>query len=171
MLVMQTFSLCLQNNLLNSFILLFSFEFCFDKAEEDVPEKGLKKGDNIIGVHIPATTDLSAEACDAAFAQAKEFFATYFPEYEYRYFTCHSWLLDESLRNYLPKTSNILQFGNLFTKIEKDQSDAILRYLFRWDTTAENLAYAYPNTAFADTIKRAFLKGERFYETLGILKK
>lgn len=146
-------------------------QFYMNNSGEDFSDFGIKKEDNVIEVHIPVGGKLTLTEIENSFSLAREFFAKYFPDYSYEYFTCHSWLLDESLKKYLPETSNILQFGNLFTKVKSEQSDAILRYLFHWNTTAENLAYAYPNTPFAENIKRAFLKGERFFETLGILKK
>lgn len=150
---------------------LGSLQFCFDKAEEDVPEKGIVKGENVIGVHIPAMTDLSKEACDAAFAQAKAFFATHFPEYEYRYFTCHSWMLDDKLKELLSPQSKIIDFQNRFEVVDKMPSNGILRFTFKWDTNPFNLRWAVPTSGFAEKVKARALAGETFYAALGVIDK
>ena len=63
---------------------------------------------------------MTAEACDASFAWAPRFFARHFPEDDYRVATCGSWLLDEQLAEYLPETSNIVQFQRRFRLVPPD---------------------------------------------------
>ena len=146
-------------------------QFCRGKAYADCTELGLKKGDNVIDVHIPAGDRFLPEDCDAAIKQAKEFFATYFPNYEYKYFACHSWLLDRSLNDFLTKDSNIIKFGERFIPVLEEESNAILRYVFTWDTNIVNLAKMTPNSSFAERVKKAALKGYKFHETYGIFEK
>ncbi len=145
-------------------------QFCMAGAECDIPEYNVKKGDNIIEVHIPKGDKLTADAVGDSVKRAKEFFARYFPEYKYACFTCHSWLLDEKLKEYLSPDSNIVKFGDMFDRIAQYDSNALLRYLCRWDTNELNLPYAVCPTPFAEKIKAAVLKGEQFHETLGVLK-
>lgn len=144
-------------------------QFCMAGAEQDIPAYGIAKGDNIIEIHIPRGGKMDAHAVQQSIEQAKVFFAKYFPEFSYRYFTCHSWLLDDTLKKYLPKESNILQFGDLFEKISKEKSNALLGYLFRWDTNEVNLPNAACRSAFAQKIKQAVLEGEQFHEVLGVI--
>ena len=139
-------------------------------AGEDIPKYNIKKGDNVLEVHIPAGDNLSMEECKLSFAKARIFFKKHFPDFDFKYLTCHSWLLDSELTKYLPEGSNIIAFGNLFDRVDTNESYAIIRYLFRWDTTPENLPYAVANSSFAEKVKRAVMKGERFREMLGILK-
>jgi hypothetical protein len=47
--------------------------------------------------------------------------------------------------------------------------DAILRYVFRWDTNEQNLKSAICNTIFFQKIKIAVLEGKAFYEVLGLI--
>ncbi len=76
---------------------------------EDVPREGSLR------THIPGGTGpLQPEACDEAFASARSFFRSRFPE-QITSFSCRSWLMDDQLRNYLPRTSNIIRFQNRFT--------------------------------------------------------
>ena len=145
-------------------------QYCMSNAKADVEKYGIKKGDNVIDIHIPAGESLTPEACRESLSKAKEFFAKYFPEFSYKCFTCDSWLLDDKLEQYLPQTSNIIQFANMFDKIHKTESEAILRFVFRRDTTMVNLKYAVAPTALAQKIKTALLNGEKFHEAYGILK-
>lgn len=146
-------------------------QFCMGDAEEDIPQEGIVKGDPVLEVHIPFGPKLTPEDAKASFALARKFFARYFPDYDYRCFTCHSWLLDEKLKAYLPAESNILRFAALFEAVHSDDSNALLRFIFRWDTNEENLSRAVANTAFAAKIQKAVMDGEQFHEVLGIVRK
>lgn len=142
-------------------------QFCAGVAECDIPAIGAKKDDPILEVHIPEGEKLSIDACLAAFDQARAFFPHYFPNAPFACFTCHSWLLDETLKGYLSEGSNILAFGDLFTRLHAEKSDALLHYIFRWDTTEKNLSDFTPTNAFAARIKSAVESGEEFHETYG----
>ena len=146
-------------------------QFCMAGSEHDIPKYNIKKGDNVIEVHIPEGDKLSPEECERSFTLAREFFAEHFPSYEYTVFTCHSWLLDDTLKNYLPGTSNIIRFGDRFDKVEDDESLALIRYIFRWDTKPEGIRHAVTYSAFSERIKKAVMSGEKFHETVGVIKK
>ena len=109
------------------------------------------------------------EECKKSIEEAKKFFNDYFPEFDYKAFVCDSWLLDNDLKEFLPADSNIIKFGDMFTRIRNHDDNALLRYLFRWDTNEYNLRYAYPTSAFAESIRQAVLKGKTFHETLGVI--
>lgn len=126
---------------------------------------------DVLEVHIPSGGALSAAACDASFRASKAFFKTYFPDFSYRAYTCHSWLLDDTLREFLKPDANILQFASRFTEVSREESYAALRYLFRWDTTRETLCDAVPTSAFAAKLKQYVLSGGKLYEVTGILEK
>ncbi len=91
-------------------------------------------GDPVLGVHIPAFYGpLSPQACDTSFARAREFFARHFPEETYRIATCHSWLLDPGLAEYLPEDANIIRFQRRFQlahRPEEPDDESILRFVF-----------------------------------------
>lgn len=146
-------------------------EFAFEECYCDVPMYQLKKGDPIVAVHIPADGPLTPDECDRSFALARQFFETYYPEYKYSAFTCHSWLLDPELKTLLDENSNIIQLQNRFVPIASEVSDAILRYVFRWNTTARNLKFAPNTSSFAKTVKKSFIAGTQFHESFGIIMK
>lgn len=69
----------------------------------------LKAGTSVLGVHIPAGEKLDVCECKKSFAQAKEFFGN-----TYEAYVCDSWLLSPTLKEFLPETSNIVKFQNMF---------------------------------------------------------
>jgi len=144
-------------------------QFRMAGAETDIPTAGVAEGDPVLEIHVPGDGRLDIGDCLASLDKARAFFARYFPDHRYQVFTCHSWLLDDTLKAYLPKNSNILRFGNLFTKIRRDDSNVLLRYLFRIDTTEENLTDAVCRSAFAERIRDAVLAGKTFHPSLGYI--
>lgn len=161
----------LKRHLSGKLFRLGRLQFCMDGAERDIPSYGIKKGDNVMEIHIPAGQSLTDEAVRDSIERAKEFFAKYFPEYKYSVFTCHSWLLDDDLKEYLPEDSGIIRFGNMFDKVASDDSNAIVRYLFPWDTTVLNIGHRHPVSSLAKKVQRAVTGGKTFHETLGVIRK
>ena len=147
-------------------------QFCHTMAEKEYPEHGIKKTDGTLDVHIPADGRLDIDECHRSFAMAKEFYAKYYPEKQYTYFNCHSWLLDDTLKKYLPADSNIVRFGDMFEKISSHEAYDLFRYIYRWNIkNKELLAEHTPTSRLGKVIKDAAMSGERFYDTLGIIKK
>jgi len=110
------------------------------KETEELPkpewEPVLAPGDPVINIHIPETGPLKQPACRESLLRAREFFAEFLPEYHWKAFFCHSWLLDPQLSGILPPDSNILAF--------------------------QQAAYLLPSPGEADTIFRCFgVKGAR----------
>ena len=161
----------LRRHLTMQLIKLGRLQFCMASAEHDIPDGRISEGENVLEVHICEGEKLDCDDCLKSFAEAKWFFAKYFPEFSYRYFTCHSWLLDETLYQFLGENSNIIKFRSLFEIVRKEESYAILKYIFRWDVTKENLTDAVPKSSFAEKVKKYVLSGGVFYEALGIIEK
>ncbi len=145
-------------------------QFCFGKALCDIPPKNILKGDDMIEIHIPAEGSLSNELCLKSIEKAKSFFKKYYPEYEYKGFTCHSWLLDSTLKNFLTENSNIIKFQNMFDIVEKEKSDDTIKFVFNWDTTRENLKNINTSSEFSKKIKEYALNGNDFFVSYGLLK-
>jgi hypothetical protein len=91
-------------------------------------------GDPVLAVHIPDYCGpFDPAACDASFARARTFFPQHFPEERYTVVTCHSWLLDRQLKDYLPESSNILAFQRRFTINHRDiapQDEMFFEFVF-----------------------------------------
>ena len=146
-------------------------QYCISGSEFDIPKLRVKKGDPIIEIHIPEGEPLLLDKCKSSIQSAGAFFKRYFPEYTYEYYTCHSWLLDENLLSIIDKNSNIALFQTLFSPCQKDISDALLKYIFRWDATRETLSNFPAKSSLAQKIKKAVEAGKTFHETLGYIPK
>ena len=148
-------------------------EFIAKKSTCACQELGLMSGDNTVEVHIPEKVDLSPEAVKRSFKLADDFYAKYFPEYKYSHYTCFSWLLDEGLSNFLGSESNIVQFRKMFTLVQSDrqESDLALQFIFKWNTTRNNLGNAVCTSGFSKKIKDYVLAGGKLYVGSGVIKK
>ncbi|MBE6933989.1 MAG: hypothetical protein E7462_02915 [Ruminococcaceae bacterium] len=144
-------------------------QFCMAPAHRGIPEKGISEGTPVLEIHIPDEGPLTPGAVDTSIAAARTFFAAYFPAYSYQGITCHSWLLDPTLKEFLKPDSNILAFQNRFQTFFRMESDGLLRYLFKWDTTRTNLQDFQPTSGFAAKIKDSILSGKTFYTVTGLL--
>jgi hypothetical protein len=72
-------------------------------------------GELALDMHVPDFLGpITPTACDRSIVRAREFFARHFLAEPYRVTTCHSWLLDPQLAEYLPSDSNIVRFQNRF---------------------------------------------------------
>lgn len=146
-------------------------QFNLNGAKFDVPEKGIKKGDPVIDMHIPAAGPLLIEECRKSLDMARDFFPRYFPDYQFQYFTCSSWLLAPQLKEILPESSNILQFQTLFEIVEAEKRDSIIAFVLRWQAKRADVAEIPVKTAFAGKVKNMALAGEDFYVGKGIIKR
>ena len=161
----------INNSLSMKLFKLGRLQFCADQCETDVPEWGLKKDDAVVDIHIQAGGALTPEACKASFKKAIAFYDTFYPEYVYSVFTCHSWLLDPTLKQLLPPQSNILAFQNFFYVTRNDVSDAALRYIFCWDAVREKVPEYEAKSKLEQRIKEHVLAGGKLYESFGVIKK
>jgi hypothetical protein len=59
----------------------------------------------------------------------------------------------------------------MFDKVAADDSNALLRYLFAWDTNEHNVKYRHPVSSLASKVQRAVIGGKTFHETLGVIRK
>lgn len=161
----------LNNHLKMKLFRLGRLQFCMGKAECDIADADVKKGDDILEIHIPAAGPLSMEECRKSIEEAKEFFAKYYPEYNYKCFTCHSWLLDSTLSKMLGEESNIIKFQKMFTVIREDKADDIIRYVFRWDTTRRQVKNLYCPSSLAKKVRERVLADGDFFASYGYIKK
>ncbi len=161
----------LSNHLKMKLFRLGRLQFCMGKAKKNIPEKNLKVGDNVIEIHIPEGESLTIEKCKESISLAKDFFKKYFPEFEYKHFTCHSWLMDDTLKELLSENSNIIKFMDMFERFHPEKDDAILRYVFNWKTTRLNLHKESANSSFAVKIKDYIKNNRDFYSAYGVIDK
>ena len=145
--------------------------FCVHYADNRFVKFGMQPGDLFLGIHIPSGEPLKIDDCKASIAMAREFYAKYFPERDYKCFSCNSWLLDDTLKELLHEGSNILKFSELFTKVASEPSDDILEFVFRHDATRENIDNFPCNSSLAKKVKEYIKAGRVFYNTRGLIEK
>lgn len=148
-------------------------QFQMSKIYPEGKDGGFTGDENVIDVHIPADGgSVYPEVVDEAFELAEKFFKTHFPEYEYKYYTCFSWMLDDALSEYLDVESNIIKFQKRFKIIHKREQDSIIHFLFKFGfTDREEIREIEPKSEFARKIKEKALSGGKFYNVLGYFEK
>lgn len=161
----------LVNHLTPNLFKIGRLQFKMAPCDRDVESKGIKKGDPIIEIHIPQRGPLDNNECKASIEAAKEFFKKYYPDYEYKCFTCDSWLLGSDVEEILSPDSNIGKFLGLFEIICRHPHDSILKYLFKWNTTWETAGDFEATSSLAKEIQRRALEGKHFDEGFGIIEK
>lgn len=144
-------------------------QFYRGRASRDIPELGISKGEPVLDIHIPASGKLDRDECISSLRFAIDFHRRYYPDWDFKCFTCHSWLLDPKLAEFMPEESNIRKFANLFRWVHNDDDMAIVKFMFGWNATVENLKDFPATSTTAEKIKSAILEGERFHVTLGAI--
>lgn len=84
---------------------------------DDILKNGevvIKKGENIVSIHIPSDAKINICECDKSYSLAKDFIGKYYPDFSYKVFYCESWLMSPNLKYVLPSHSNILQFQSAY---------------------------------------------------------
>ncbi len=76
---------------------------------------------------------------------------------------------ERHLKQLLSENSNILQFQSLFTVVHNDKSDAMRKYVYRWDATRDRVAEYDPQSRLA-AVKPYILADGAVYESLGWFK-
>lgn len=125
---------------------------------EDCPGLGLKKGETVANIHIPAIGPLDIDACKASLARASEYLPRFFGEF--RAFHCCSWLLNPVYRKYLPPESNIIRFQGLGTLIpgnEPQNRDALNRVFRNYH---EDPLTPTPRSRMQVAVQQILLNGE-----------
>lgn len=145
-----------------------SVPITLDKSEWRV---ALKKGDDVVAVHIPAGGGLTPEAVDKSLAACVEFLKKYYPEYKYKAFICHSWMMNPRLEEMLGDESNIAKFVKRFNHIaDKTSGDAVFYFIYLKPRGTQITIDALPeNTRLERETKRIYQSGDVLHEMYGVM--
>ena len=148
-------------------------EFQIGKSYYSCSKIGMEKGENVIDIHIAHGSDISPENVKKSFKNAITFFEKYFPEHSFKYFTFGSWMMDDNLKKLLSENSNILKFQKNFVQadITPEENYKALKYIFKWNTTKENLSEFSATSSFAERIKEYVLNGGKLTWNAGAVAK
>lgn len=144
-------------------------QYGLGKSPVDIPSKGVKKGDSVLQLHIPGGGKLLIDSCVESINRAIAIVEKHFPEFEYRYITCLSWLLDGSVADLLGEGSNVLKFATLFEIVANNESDSIIRFVFGGGATRDDLPHITPNGRFQTALKEEALRGRTFFCPRGVI--
>ena len=144
-------------------------QFDLKPSPADVPSKNVRKGDNIVGIHVPGKERLEYDKCVQSIKDAKAFIARHFPDFEYGYMTINTWLLNPHLSDLLGEGSNILKFATLFEVVAIHESDNIIRFVFGNGAKRADLPNIEPKGRFQTELKAAALAGRVFYDCRGMI--
>lgn len=136
---------------------------------EDFPGLGIKKGDPVINMHIPACGPMDYDACVDSIQQARKYFDE--KSVDYKAFFCHSWLLNPFFRKYLPPTSNIIRFQSLGYVIPGNVSsdrDALNRVFRNYH---EDPLTSTPRSTLQRALQTMMLKGESMSSAFMLIMK
>ena len=132
-------------------------------------ELTMRNGEPVISLHIPTDVDLRPETIRPSIKEALETLNRLFPDYRGKKVFCHSWLLSAQLKDFLPESSNILRFQELF-EIEPDgiPGNDVLLWVFQNPKLPKT---DFPeDTSLQRKLKRFFLDGGQFLEGAGYLR-
>ena len=146
-------------------------QFQIRGAEGGAERLGLNEGEPVLAVHIPKGEPLTPESALESFELANKFFNQYFPDYEYKFFTCHSWLLDKVLNKFLSPDTNIIKFQNLYEYACESELDSAIAFCFPYGVTRENIKDFTPKTSLQAKIRDYVLSGGKLHYTFGIRRK
>lgn len=127
------------------------------------------EGEPVIDLHIPSDADLSKEAVEDSFTQAKVFFQTYYGSYPYKKYTCNSWLLSPVITPMLSEKSHIRSFQKRFQIIGENKEDKeFIGYLFQVPENTDCKKFP-ESTSLQKKVKEWMLHGERVGSALGVI--
>jgi hypothetical protein len=130
---------------------------------------GFRRGDPLIGLHIPQGADLSPAALDLTFTDARRVLGNLWPVKERRIATCQSWMMDERLRRFLDEETNLVSFQRRFNVMPlwRDDDDDVLDFVFRRPGVA--LADLPQTTRLERAIVEVLQRGEHWHSPIGWL--
>lgn len=133
----------------------------------------VKPGDPVVGIHIPSTYvhgPLTEERVEASQEQAKGVLLRCYPDYDWRAFFCHSWLVDPTVGDLVSEGSNLHSFNRRFVPFpgESCVGESVYDFVFGVDknTPAESLP---DKTTLQKQIKSWYLQGGIIRDMSGLI--
>lgn len=126
------------------------------------------ENNKVISIHIPSDVDLNDIKVEDSINEARNFFATKFSYTKDYDFIIYSWIVNDSLLDLLPRSSNILKFKERFSSIKFNPHDeSFLQRVFK--TSNKKISELKEETTLQKNIKNYLLKGNEFGATLAKL--
>ncbi len=128
----------------------------------------LRAGDDVISVHIPSDGPLDYDYSEKSYAEAKELFQNYYPEYNFKAFYCDSWLLEKRLKAIMGRETNITRFADGYiTFPTKSTGSAVYGFLFNQKGIVDPSTLP-ENSSMHTKVKEYLSAGNIFHEKGGV---
>lgn len=131
-------------------------------------EKVLENGDPVIRLHIPPTGKMTPELIDKTLTATKAFAAKHYPEFAYKAFACHSWLVDPQLDEILNADSNIVKFRQRFHSLtSKSSGKDVFNFIFNKPDMNFDIKDLPEDSSLQRALKNHYLSGKAIYALEG----
>ena len=131
-------------------------------------EKVLETGDPVIRIHIPPFGKMTPEMIDKTIEETKKFAKKHYPDFDYKAFACHSWLIDPQLDEILNPESNIVQFRQRFHSLSfKSKGEDIFNFIFNKPNMEFDIHDLPEESSLQRALKQHYLNGKAIYEMEG----
>ena len=147
---------------------------CKERIElsKDEWEKVLETGDPVIRLHIPPFGKMTPELIDKTLEETKKFAKEHYPDFEYKAFACHSWLVDPQLDELLNPESNIVKFRQRFHSMTcKSSGKDVFNFIFNKPNMDFDIHDLPEESSLQRALKRHYLSGKAIYEMEGFIEK
>ncbi len=125
-------------------------------------------GDPVVSLHIPTGGSFTPAVIDDSLAEIKALLAKHYPEFNYKAFVCHSWLLDPVLSDLLGEEANIARFGRRFVPMgTRSNGNAVLNFVFFDPERRIPVEEWLEETRLHRALKAHYLQGKVVYEFYG----
>lgn len=131
-------------------------------------EAVLRPGDDVINFHIPRGADLTPAFVEKSIALASEHMACYYPECNFKFTVCTSWMLDPKLLDILPDASNIAQFGRHFILHPSGDTAGNACMSYVWPGENRKIGELSENTSLQRSIKSMMCRNSFIFWTTGV---
>ncbi len=128
----------------------------------------LRKGEDVLGIHIPHGVKLTDENIRKYTQSGFETAKKTFPEYSFKGMCCYSWLLDPTLKDILGENSNISVFSDKFVKFPVP-GNGMSVFGFVFPRNYKSFEELSENTRLERSLKKLYLNGGYIYSYAGIL--
>ena len=126
-----------------------------------------KPGDDCLSIHIPRKADITPATLDKAIASARKILKQRFPEHKGDRIYAASWILDPTLEEFLPESSNLMQFAHRFVRYPQ-KSDGMHVFGFVFPKRFESYETLPENSTLTRGLKKVYMEGRYIYYYHGL---
>lgn len=131
-------------------------------------EKVLETGDPVLRLHIPPLGKMTPDMIDKTLGETKKFAAEHYPDFKYKAFSCHSWLVDPQLDEILSEESNIVKFRQRFHSLtRKSKGEDVFNFIFNKPNMDFDIHDLPEESSLQRALKKHYLSGKAIYEMEG----